>query len=111
MSGPGLFTILTPSKLSVTNTEGLEPTTPIIRMRKPMKRFSFAEAYGLGLIAKNPKDDWSDIRGHLSVEAQQIAQVLISPSSPASRRAPREVKSAADELRTLAQKVDNSTLL
>lgn len=68
-----------------------------------MKRFSFADAYGLGLIAKNPKDDWSEIRGHLSVEAQQIAQVIISPSSPASRRAPREIKSAANDLMNLAR--------
>jgi len=71
-----------------------------------MKRLSFADAYGLGLIAKYPKDDWSEIRPHLSTDAQKIAQELISPSA----RASREVKSVADELRNLAQKVDNPSV-
>jgi hypothetical protein len=72
-----------------------------------MKRLSFTDAYGLGLIAKYPTDDWSEIRPHLSTEAQKIAQELISPSN----RASREIKSAADELRTLALKVNNSSAL
>ncbi|HXQ70234.1 MAG TPA: hypothetical protein VN844_07085 [Pyrinomonadaceae bacterium] len=70
-----------------------------------MKRFSFADAYGLGLIAKNPKDDWSGIREHLSVDAQKIAQELISPSN----RTSREIKSAADDLRNLARRVDKTS--
>lgn len=70
-----------------------------------MKRLSFADAYGLGLIAKYPQDDWSVIREHLSVEAQKIAQELISPSN----RASREIKSAADELRNLARRVEDSS--
>ncbi|HEY0730276.1 MAG TPA: hypothetical protein VGD38_19480 [Pyrinomonadaceae bacterium] len=71
-----------------------------------MKRLSFADAYGLGLIAKFPEDDWSEIRQHLSADAQKIAQELISPSS----RASREVKSAANELRNLARKIDNPSV-
>ena len=82
-----------------------EPGQPGTRMRKQMKRFSFADAYGLGLIAKNPKDDWSGMREHLSVEAQKIAQELISPSNRTSQK----TKSAADELRNLVRKVDKTS--
>ena len=84
-----------------------EPAAQSTRMRKQMKRLSFADGYGLGLIAKYPQDDWSEIRQHLSVEAQKIAQELISPSN----RTSREIKSAADDLRNLARKVDNSSLV
>lgn len=83
----------------------IEPGVPSTRMRRQMKRLSFSDAYGLGLIAKYPEDDWSDIRQHLSTDAQKIAQEIISPSS----RASREIKSAAEDLRNLAQKVDNSS--
>lgn len=83
----------------------IEPGPPDTRMRRQMKRLSFADAYGLGLIAKYPNENWSDIRQHLSTEAQKIAQELISPSS----RASREIKSAADELRDLARRVDNTS--
>lgn len=68
-----------------------------------MKYFSFADAYGLGLIAKNPHRDWTEIRAHLSQDAREIAEEIISPG-----RGTREVKSAADDLRTLAEKVLNS---
>lgn len=84
----------------------IEPGPPDTRMRRQMKRLSFADAYGLGLIAKFPEDDWSEIRQHLSADAQKIAQELISPSS----RASREVKSAANELRNLARKIDNPSV-
>ena len=84
----------------------IEPAPPDTRMRRQMKRLSFADAYGLGLIAKYPQDDWSEIRQHLSTDAQKIAQELISPSS----RASREVKTLADELRTLARKIDNPSV-
>lgn len=83
----------------------IEPGPPDTRMRRQMKRLSFADAYGLGLIAKYPNENWSEIRQHLSTEAQKIAQELISPSS----RASREIKSAADELRDLARRVDNTS--
>jgi hypothetical protein len=84
----------------------IEPAAPGKRMRRQMKRLSFPDAYGLGLIAKYPQDDWSGIRQHLSTDAQKIAQELISPSS----RASREIKSVADELRNLARKVDNPSV-
>jgi len=67
-----------------------------------MKSFSFADAYGLGLIAKNPADDWTEIVTHLSAGAREIAREIITPGS-----APREVKSAARDLLTLAERVRN----
>lgn len=69
-------------------------------MRKP-QTFSFADAYGLGLIAKNPTDDWKQIRDHLSDDAKKVADEIISPG-PASR----EVKSTAQGLLKLADKVN-----
>jgi hypothetical protein len=69
-------------------------------MKKRMKTLSFADGYTLGLIAKSPDDDWSEMQAYLSLEAQKIAQELISPG-----RASREVKSAARDLRDLARKV------
>jgi hypothetical protein len=69
-----------------------------------MKYFTFADAYGLGLIAKNPNRDWTEIRAHLSQEAREIADEIISPG-----HGTRQVKSAADDLRTLADKVINSS--
>jgi hypothetical protein len=71
-----------------------------------MKRLSFTDAYGLGLIAKYPQDDWSEIHQHLSTDAQKIAQELISPSN----RASREIKTLANELRNLARKIDNPSI-
>ena len=68
-----------------------------------MKYFSFADAYGLGLIAKNPNRDWTQIRAHLSEDARKIADEIISPG-----HATREVRSAAEDLRTLAENVRNS---
>ena len=68
-----------------------------------MKSFSFADAYGLGLIAKNPRgEDWSEIVTHLSEDARQIAHEIITPGS-----ASRDARSAAKELLGLAEKVRN----
>jgi hypothetical protein len=64
-----------------------------------MKSITFADAYGLGLIAKNPQGkDWSEIRQNLSDEAQRIAEAIIMPGS-----APEDdAKSAAQEWVDLA---------
>ena len=72
---------------------------------KDTKSISFADGYGLGLIAKNPAHDWAEIREYLSAEAQQIADELISPGSGT-----REVKSAAQDLLRLAQKVSGGSV-
>ena len=73
---------------------------------KDMKSFSFADAYGLGLIARNPHNDWSDIVSHLSDDAQQIALEIIKPGS-----GPRHAKSAARELLNLAERVRSNDQL
>ena len=65
-----------------------------------MKALSFAEAYGLGLIARNPENDWSGIVEHLSNDAQKIAFALITPGSGS-----RTDKSAAQQLLDLAKRV------
>lgn len=67
---------------------------------RDMKSFSFADAYGLGLIAKNPRNDWSEIVKHMSEHAQQIAFEMINPGSGS-----RNAKSAAQELLNLAEKL------
>ena len=77
---------------------------------KDTKSFSFADAYGLGLIAKglvanNPRHNWPEIRDNLSAEAQQIADELISPGNGT-----REVKSTAQDLLRLAQKVSGGSV-
>jgi hypothetical protein len=70
------------------------------------KSFSFADAYGLGLIAKKPEGhDWSEIRNHLSADAREIADEIISPG-----HGTREVKSAAQDLLKLAQKCSGCPL-
>lgn len=72
---------------------------------KRMKTLSFSDGYALGLIAKNPDDDWTEIQAHLGVDAQKIAKQLISPNP----RTSREVKSAAQDLMDLARRVANSS--
>jgi len=64
------------------------------------KSLSFADAYGLGLIAKNPQgDDWSVIMANLSPNAREIAEAMLNDSGS------REAKSAAKNLLTFAVKV------
>ena len=66
------------------------------------KPLSFADAYGLGLIAKNPRgDDWSVILANLSDNAREIAQAMLDDSGP------RDARSAAKDLLTFADKVGN----
>jgi hypothetical protein len=67
-----------------------------------MKSYSFADAYALGLIARDPSDDWSQIRAHLSEDARKIADEIISPGHGS-----RETKSAAKALLTQAEKIRN----
>lgn len=74
-------------------------------VKKRMKTLSFSDGYALGLIAKNPEDDWTEIRAHLSQDAQKIARELISPGHSS-----REVKSAAQALIALTHKVNNSSV-
>lgn len=64
------------------------------------KPFSFADGYGLGLIAKDPRGDWTGIVEHLSDHAQKIAYAMINPDS-----ASRDVKSAAKELLDMADRI------
>ena len=60
-----------------------------------MKPLTFADAYGLGLIAKNPNAvDRSEILDHLSPEARKIATAIITPGAVLSK----DIKSAAKEL-------------
>lgn len=70
---------------------------------KDMKSFSFADAYGLGLIAKNPSRDWSEIVNRMSEDAQQIAYAMINPGSGS-----KNVRFAAQDLLSLAAKVRSS---
>jgi hypothetical protein len=66
------------------------------------KPLSFADAYGLGLIAKNPGgDDWSVILANLSDNAREIAQAMLNDSGS------REAKSTAKDLLTFADKVSS----
>ena len=69
-----------------------------------MKYFSFEDAYGLGLIARNPNRDWTLIISHLSEDARLIADEIIHPGN-----ARGEVRSAADDLLKLAENVRNSS--
>ena len=72
-------------------------------VKSNMKYLSFADAYGLGLIAKNPNgSDWSEIVNHLSDDARQIAKEIIAPGSQH-----RNASRAAKELLDLAEKVRN----
>lgn len=64
------------------------------------KPFTFADGYGLGLIAKDPRGDWTGIVHHLSDHAQKIANAMIDPDS-----APRDVRGAAQELLDMADKI------
>lgn len=60
-----------------------------------MKPLTFADAYGLGLIAKNSSVvDRGEIFELLSPEAKKIAKVIITPQETSSKQA----KSAAEEL-------------
>ena len=69
-----------------------------------MQPISFTDAYGLGLIAKNPKlQNRDEIIKYLSFEAKQIADAIIKGSGS------REAKSAARELRGLARKMRTSS--
>lgn len=67
-----------------------------LHVRNPqMKPLTFADAYGLGLIAKNPSAvDRSEILEHLSPEARKIATAIITPGAVLSK----DIKSAAKEL-------------
>ncbi len=56
--------------------------------------FTFAEGYGLGLIARNPKGEWGVILEHLSAPARQIADAIIDYPQSAST----DAKAAAEEL-------------
>ena len=68
------------------------------------KTLSFADAYGLELIAKNPKgDDWSVIIANLSDNAREIAQAMLDDSGP------RDARSAAKDLLTFASKTPATT--
>jgi len=59
-----------------------------------MKPISFADMYGLALIAKKPKGvNRKKIAKNLSHEAQQIANAIIGPARTSS-----ESESAADPL-------------
>jgi len=58
-----------------------------------MKTLTFADAYGLGLIAKNPEGR-AKILHHLSPAARKIADAMSRPEG----RSSREAKSAAKEL-------------
>lgn len=63
------------------------------------KPLSFADAYGLGLIAKNPRgDDWSVILANLSENAREIAQAMLNDVGP------RDARSAAKDLIDFADK-------
>lgn len=65
------------------------------------KRFSFADAYGLNLIAKDPSLDWKSLLQHFSSnEAREIAKAMIEGSGS------REAKTAAHELRAKAKKLE-----
>jgi hypothetical protein len=61
------------------------------------------DAYGLGLIAKNPTRDWTRVKQHLSEDARKIAEEMTSPG-----RGSREVQAAAKDLIELAEKIRNS---
>lgn len=67
------------------------------------KRFTFADGYGLGLIATDPHGDWTGIVERLSEPAQRIANAIINPDS-----ASRDAKSAAKKLLNRADKHDNN---
>jgi hypothetical protein len=59
-----------------------------------MKPLSFADMYGLALIAKKPKGvNRSEIVKHLSPDARQIANAIIGPT-----RTARESESASENL-------------
>lgn len=67
------------------------------------KSFTFADGYGLGLIAKDPRGDWSEIVTHLSDDAQKIANAIINPVN-----ASRDAKTAAKELLDMADKIQKN---
>ncbi|MBC8030473.1 MAG: hypothetical protein H7Z16_10210 [Pyrinomonadaceae bacterium] len=58
-----------------------------------MKTLTFADAYGLGLIAKNPKG-YSEIHQYLSPAAKKIAEAIVTPNG----RSSKDARSAAKEL-------------
>jgi len=68
-----------------------------------VKYFSVTDAYGLGLIAKNPTRDWTRIKQRLSEDARKIADEMTSPGHSS-----REVKTAARDLLHMAEKVRNT---
>lgn len=61
------------------------------------------DAYGLGLIAKNPGRDWTRIKQHLSEDARKIADEMTTSRGHGSR----EIQTAAKDLLELAEKVRN----
>jgi hypothetical protein len=67
------------------------------------KPFTFADGYGLGLIARNPQGDWKGIIEHLSDHAQKIANAMIDPGSGS-----RDARSAAQDLLGMAGKIQSS---
>jgi hypothetical protein len=69
-------------------------------MSQSTKEISFADVYGLGLIATNPKADRPDIIDNLSPQAQKIAKAIKNPS-----RASKDAKTAAQEFRKLAKEI------
>jgi hypothetical protein len=69
------------------------------------KRFSFADVYGLSLIAKDPTLDWRVIIQHLgSDDARDIAKEIINPGSGS-----REARTVARGLRDRATKLETYT--
>ena len=71
--------------------------------KETVKYYSMTDAYGLGLIAKNPTRDWTRVKQHLSEDARKIAEEMTSPG-----RGSREVQAAAKDLIELAEKIRNS---
>jgi hypothetical protein len=69
-------------------------------MSQQMKEITFADVYGLGLIATNPNANQSDIIDRLSPQAQKIAKAIKNPS-----RASKDAKTAAQEFRKLAKAI------
>ncbi|HKO45061.1 MAG TPA: hypothetical protein VJU84_17425 [Pyrinomonadaceae bacterium] len=83
------------------STRRRKQTTSIAANKKAKKTpITFGDMYGLGLLVKNPERLYDlDIIAHLSPEAQKIAKAVVSPR----RSTPKDVKSAAKELSSLAK--------
>jgi hypothetical protein len=68
--------------------------------------FSLSDCYGLGLIAKYPNKDWTDVVTHMGSEARQVADQIMHPG-----HAPRDIQKAAKELVDLAGKVRSTEVI